>query len=231
MEHIINFDFLVKNKKKYRNPNKLTLQHPSRVIVFGPSGSGKTTTIANLLLNPKTRMEYDRVYLFAKLIDEALYEAIIERFEKVEAKLSAKLKQEVKILYYSNSLDDVPPLDSIDSSIQNLFIFDDFLCDENRDKIIPYWIMGRKKNISVFFLAQSFYNIDKDMRGNSNYLILYKLNNYSDLRRIYNDSIHGIEWEDFKKVYDATIRQDIHGFVTVSNNETDLSRRVRPGII
>lgn len=231
MDKIINFDFLIKNKKKYRNPNKLTLQHPCRGIVFGPSGSGKTTTIANLLLNPKTKMEYDRVYLFARMLDEPLYEAIIDRFEKVEAKLSKKLNQEVKILYYSNSLEDVPPLESIDSSIQNIFIFDDFLCDENRHLILPYWIMGRKKNCSVFFLAQSFYNIDKDMRGNSNYLLIYKLNNYSDLKRIFNDAVHGVSWEEFKKVYDQTIREDVHGFITVSNNDSDVKRRVRPGIV
>ena len=232
MEHIMNFDFLIKGKKKHRNPNPLTIQHPSRGVIFGPSGSGKTTTIANLIMNPKTKMEYDRVYIYAKMIDEDLYSAIIEKFEKVEAQLSKKLKQDVKILYYSNNLDDVPPLEEMDRTIQNLVIFDDFLCDANKHVIGPYWTMGRKYNISTLFLSQSFYLLDKDLlRGNSNYLILYKLNNYSDLRRIYNDAISGVSWEEFKKVYDDTIRAHPHGFVTIENTAKDIKRRVRPGII
>lgn len=170
MNKIINFDYLIK-RSKYRNPNKKTLQFPCRGILFGPSGCGKTSVVLNLLLNPLTKMEYDKVFLYAKQLDEPFYEALIQKFEKIEKKLSRKTGAPIKILHYCNSLEGVLPLDDMDRTRQNLIIFDDFMTEKNQDIILEYWIRGRKCGCSTLLLSQSFYSIDKDVRGNSNYLI------------------------------------------------------------
>jgi hypothetical protein len=176
-------------------------------------------------------MTYDRVYLFAKMLDEPYYQVLIDKFEKVEAKPSKKMGKEVKILFTCDKMQDVPPVDTMDRSLQNIVIFDDFLSEQNRSILLPYWTQGRKHNCSVFFLSQSFYSVDKDLRGNSSYLILYKVNNFSDLRRIFNDAVHGVEWNDFIKVYHEAIKKNPHGFITVDNVTSDPSRRVREGIL
>lgn len=142
MDKIINFDYLIK-KYKYRNPNKKTLLFPCRGVLFGPSGCGKTSVVLNLLLNPLTKMEYDKVYHYAKQLDEPFYEALIQKFEKIEKKLTKRAKTPIKIMHYCNSLEGVLPLDNMERTCQSLVIFDDFMTEKNQDIILEYWIRGR----------------------------------------------------------------------------------------
>lgn len=230
MKHIINYDFLIENKNKYKNPNPLTLQHPCRGVFCGPSGSGKSNAVANLLLTPECKMHYDRVYLFAKMVDEPLYDAIVKKFRITEEKLSKKNNQPIQILYTCNKLEDVPALESLNKECQNICIFDDFVTEENKSTVLPYWTMGRKYNCSTFFLTQDFTMTNLTVRRNSNYLLLWKVNNYSDLRRIFNDAVHGISWVEFKEKYEKLMTNNIHGFLTINNLSADPNRRVYEGL-
>src|SRR5687767_6392920 len=103
--YIVNFDKVIPGEdKKYDNPNKLTLQHPCRCVIFGPSGSGKSNIILNLLFIKQMCMRYQRVLLYAKMLQEPKYEYLINRFRKIEEKLSKMEKRPVQILYTSNNL-------------------------------------------------------------------------------------------------------------------------------
>lgn len=231
MDKIINFDKMIK-KRKYRNVNKKSLLHPCRAILMGPSGCGKSTALCNLVTNPLTKMTYDRIYLYAKQLDEELYEWLIKKFEKIEAKLSKQTKTQVKILFTGSSINDIVPVDEMDKSLQNLVIFDDMVVESeaNQHVILDYFIRGRKMNCSMIYLAQSFYSIPKDIRGNINYLILFNVSNRQDLNRIFKDSIRGIEWDDFVRKYNEIISRNIHGFLTVDMVTDDPDLRVREGI-
>lgn len=182
MSKVINFDDLIKGeKKKYKNPNKKTIQHPARAVVFGPSGCGKTNILLNLLFNPLMKMHYSRVYLYAKVLDEPKYEYLIDKFRKIEKKLSRQAKEEVQILFTSNKLDEVIPVEQLDPNVQSVAIFDDFLCDKNDEVIKNYYIFGRKFNTTSFFLAQNFFEVDRTIRGQCNYMILFRVANQTDL--------------------------------------------------
>lgn len=232
--YIVNFDkFIEGETEKYDNPNKLTIIHPARVVIAGPSSCGKTNVILNLLFIKKTSMKYRRVLLYAKMLQEPKYQYMINRFVKIEEILTKLEKKPIKILYTSSDLSGVIPLEDLEDcdDIQTIAIFDDFICEENQEVIKNYWMFGRKFNVTSFFLGQSFHQIDKFIRDNSNYVILFRVNNYSDLRRIYNDVVKGVDFSDFKRIYDRALVQNINGFVTIDNVTPDNNRRVRIGIL
>ena len=55
-------------------------QHPYRCIIVGPSGSGKTNLLYNVIDRSKN---YNQIYLYAKKLDEPIYEYMIEKFSSV----------------------------------------------------------------------------------------------------------------------------------------------------
>jgi len=232
MDKVINFDNLIKGeRKKYHNPNKKTIQHPARAVVFGPSGSGKTNILLNLLFNPLMKMSYQKVYLYAKVLHEPKYEYLIKKFEKIEQKLSKQAKQPIQILYACDNLDEVIPVEQLDPEIQSVAIFDDYLNERNQDVIRNYFTFGRKFNVSSFYLSQNFFEVDRTIRGQCNYIISFRVQNQTDLKRIFNDAIQGIEWSTVKSVYDEAMRISPHNFIVIDSQTEDEERRVRIGIL
>jgi energy-coupling factor transporter ATP-binding protein EcfA2 len=231
MANIINFDKYVKNESKAKNWNNETLQNFSRTIIYGMTGSGKTNLLLNLIFNNKggCQMYYDRVYLYAKNLEQPKYVMMQKRFEKIEAKVSKKVGIEFKMFFTANKLEDVLPVDAMDPDYSNICIFDDFITEKNLKKscIVDYWIRSRHKHCSCIFLSQSFTTIPKDIRINTDYLILFRVNNKKELDRIYADTVRGITKEDFIRIFNNVISKDPYGFITVDNLTMDPERKVR----
>ena len=103
-----------------------------RKLICGPSGSGKTNALVHMLLKPL--IYYDKVYRYAKNIDQEKYQLLSD-----------------KIYRYSNS--GIKDVDELENKLQKVVIFDDYICDKNQDQIIKYFIQGRHKNCSVFILV------------------------------------------------------------------------------
>jgi hypothetical protein len=74
-------------------------------------------------------------------------------------------------------------VDDIDPSKKNLVVFDDCITDKDQDKIIEFFIRGRKKNADVIYLSQSYYATPKTIRRNCNVFIFVSLQK-SDRDRI-----------------------------------------------
>ena len=68
---MLNLDNIVSNKNENENNN-----WPFRMLIIGPSGSGKTNTLLHLIndLHP-----IDKIYLYAKDIQEPKYEYLIKQ--------------------------------------------------------------------------------------------------------------------------------------------------------
>ena len=69
---IPNYDNLIDKKKN--NLKQLYNYIPSksfRMLIFGPSGSGKTNALVHMLFKPL--IYYDKIYLYAKSIDQEKY--------------------------------------------------------------------------------------------------------------------------------------------------------------
>ena len=84
---MLNFDNIVSNKNKNKDTTgSSSLEHnnwPFRMLIIGPSGSGKTNTLLHLINNLHP---IDKIYLYAKDINEPKYEYLINKREQVGIK-------------------------------------------------------------------------------------------------------------------------------------------------
>ena len=138
---IPNYNNLIDEKKNnfkqiyYYVPNK-----SFRRLICGSSGSGKTNALVHMLLKPL--IYYDKVYLYAKNIDQEKYQLLSNELNKVTID---------KIYEYSN--DEIKDVDELENKLQKVVIFDDYICDKNRDQIIKYFIQGRHKIVVLLILV------------------------------------------------------------------------------
>ena len=120
------------------------------------------------------------IYLYAKDIDEEKYQYLINKREQAGIK---NLNDPHTFIEYSNDMNDV--LENIKNYNKNrdkkvLIIFDDIIADIMRSEkfkaiVKELFIRCRKLNISIVFIAQSYFRTPKDARLNSTHYILMKI--------------------------------------------------------
>ena len=151
---IPNYDNLLNKKNNFKQLYDFMPSKSFRLLICGPSGSGKTNALVHMSLKPL--IYYDKVYLYAKNIDQDKYQLLAKEINKVAKKNKFKID---KIYEYSN--DKIKDVDELENKLQKVVIFDDYICDKNQDQIKKYFIQGRHKNCSVIYLSQSYYKTDK----------------------------------------------------------------------
>ena len=132
--------------------------HPYRILIIGGSGSGKTNVLLNLIEN---QPDIDKIYLYAKDPYEAKYQYLINKRERVGINYFNDSKAFIE---YSNDMHDVyKNIDdyNLDKESKILIVFDDMIADMIRNKklhsmVTELFIRGRKLNISLVFITQSF---------------------------------------------------------------------------
>ena len=87
-----------------------------------------------------------------------------------------------------------------------LIAFDDIIADMiNKEILNPVltelFIRGRKLNISIFFITQSYFKVSKDVRLNSTYFFILKIPNKRELHQIALNHSSDIDLKDFTKIY------------------------------
>ena len=137
-----------------------------RLLMSGNSGSGKTNLLIHMLKQPL--LYYDKLYLYAKNVEQGKYMDLIEHLTKIA--LKHKIPQE-EIIEYSNS--DIIPVTDLEQDGQKVVIFDDYVCDRNQNDIVDYFIQGRHKNCCVIYLTQSYFKTPKDIRLNCSHYIFF----------------------------------------------------------
>ena len=182
-------------KSTYNNPSyeKCKIKHPFRMAIVAQSGGGKTTVITDLIY--RMQNTFGLIVLCIKHADEPLYNY-----------LRSKIKPEA-IEVYENG--EVPPVNRYkDFDGQVLIIFDDLVNEgrKTQDAIKDFFIRGRKgcknnQGISMAYLSQSYYGIQKMIRIQCNYIILKKLNSTKDLNMIMKDFSLGLEKDYLLELY------------------------------
>lgn len=175
-----------KFKPKYHNPNfeHHMIKIPFRMLIVAASGGGKT----NLLLDLISRMSdtFEQIDLCVKNKHEPLYEYLEE-----------KIPQGLNIY---EGIENIPPLDKADKSVQKLIVFDDMV-NEDQKLIQEYFIRSRKLNYCCAYLSQSYYKTPKLIRQNINYLAILKLSSIRDLKRILSEYNLGVDIDQLKNYY------------------------------
>ena len=163
---MINFDDYVNENKTEHNKNwPYTPDHPYRILIIGGSGSGKTNALLNLIEN---QPDIDKIYLYAKDPYEAKYQYLINKREGVGIN---HFNDPKAFIEYSNDMRNFNEnIDDYNPNKENkiLLVFDDMIADIVHNKkqnsiVTKLFIRGRKLNISLFFIIQSYFKVQKNV--------------------------------------------------------------------
>ena len=104
-----------------------------------------------------------------------------------------------------------------------LIVFDDMIADMiNNKKLNPIvtelFIRGRKRNISIVCITQSYLKVPKDVRLNSTHFFIMKMLNKRELQQISLNHSSDIDFKDFMKIYKECTKEPYSSLV----NDTTL---------
>ena len=63
------------------------------------------------------------------------------------------------------------------------------------------FIRGRKLNISIVFITQSYFKVSKDVKPNSTHFFITRIPNKRELQQIALNNSSDIDFKDFIKIY------------------------------
>ena len=222
---MLNLDNIVSNKNENKDTTGSTSLErnnwPFRMLIIGPSGSGKTNTLLHLINNLHP---IDKIYLYAKDINEPKYEYLINKREQAGIK---NLNDPHAFIEYSDDMDDV--FDDINNYNKNrdkkvLIVFDNMIADIEYNKIFKRIIKElfyrvRKINVSILFITQSYFRALKVARLNSTHYILMKIGNKKELKRIAEEKSGHLDYKDFLKIYNYCAREP-YSFMLIDTRPT-----------
>ena len=110
---------------------------------------------------------------------------------------------------YSNDMQDVCKNIEDYNSIKKrkvLIIFDnmiaDMICNNKLNPIVTeLFIRGRKLNISIVFITQSYFKVPKDVRLGSTHFFKMKIPNKRELQQTALNHSSDIDFKDFMNIY------------------------------
>ena len=169
---MITFDYISQKNIKEHNPNGPQIpNHPLQIWMIAGSGSGKTNALFNLI-GHHSDLDMLRIHLYAKDSYRAKYKLLINKCKGVGLN---EYNDSKAFIEYSNDMDDI--YENIEEYSQDkerkiLIVFYDMIADMLFNKklnpiITVFFIRGRKLNISLVFVTQSYFAVPKNIRLNS----------------------------------------------------------------
>ena len=146
------------------------------------------------------------MYLYAKDLYEPKYPFLINKRESI----GLKHFNDPKALFEdSNDMRDVyKNIDdyNLDKENKILIAFDEMIVDMIHNKklnsiVTELFIRGRKLNISLVFITQSYFKVPKDVRLNTTHFFTMKIPNKRELQQIAINCSPDIDFKDFIKIY------------------------------
>ena len=201
---MINFDeYTNENKIEHNSKCPHIPDHPYRTLIVCSSGSGKTNALLNLINN---QPNIDKIFLYAKDPYKAKYQYLINKREKVRLNHYDDPKA---FMEYSNDMEDVYKNIEDYNPRKNrkvLIVFHDMIADMINNKklnaiVTELFIRGRKLNISIVFITQSYFKVPKDVRLNSTHFFIMKIPSKRELQKIALNYSSDIDFKDFMKIF------------------------------
>ena len=129
------------------------------------------------------------MYLYAKDPYEPEYQYLINKREGVSIDYFNDPKA---FIIFSNNMRDVyKNIDEYNPDKENkiLIVFDDMIADMIHNKklnsiVTELFIRGRKLNISLVFITQSYFKVPKDVRLNTTHFFIAKIRNRREIQEI-----------------------------------------------
>ena len=150
--------------------------------------------------------DIDNIYLYAKDLYEAKYEFLINKRESNGLKHLNEFKVFTE---YSNNMHNLyKNINAYNPDRGNkiLIVFDDMIADMINSKkldsiVTELFIRGRKLNISLVFITQSYFKVPKDVTLNTSHFFITKIPNKRELQQIAINHSSDINTKDFANIY------------------------------
>ena len=139
---------------------------------------------------------------------------------------------------YSNEMHDVYKNINgynVDKNRKILIVFDDMIADIIKNKklnsiVTELFIRGRKLNISIVFITQSYFKVPKDIRLNTTHFLISKIPNKRKLQQIVIKHSPDISTKDFKNIYRKCTAEPYSFVVNDTTLASDNPLRVRKNL-
>ena len=117
-----------------------------------------------------------------------------------------------------------------------LIVFDDMIADMINNKkldtiVAESYIRGRKLNISIVFITQSYFKVPKDVRLNSTHFLIMKIRNKRELQQIALNHSSDIAFKDFMKIYKKYTKEPNSFLVNDTTLPSDDPLRFRKNLL
>lgn len=209
--------------KKYlddvENPNidLHDIKIPFRMCVVAPSGTGKTNFLLNLLKVFSAREgTFADIAIITRNKDEPLYNYLEGEFDQIQIK---------------EGMSNTPRLDDMDKKYNHLVVWDDLVLSKNLNAVEEYYMRARKKNCSVIFLSQSYYDIPKFIRKNSSYLVLLDLGGSKrEQTAIMNEWSSDLDKDQLRAVYNDAVSVPLRPLI-ITGGKIERNKKYRKGFL
>ena len=142
-------------------------------------------------------------------------------------------------LEYSNDMQDVYKNTedyTPDKKRKVLIVFDDMIADMINNKklnsvVTELFIRGRKLNISIAFITQSYFKVSKDVRLNYTHFFIMKIPNKRELQQIALNHLPDIDFKGFMKIYKKCTAEPYSFFVIDTALSSDNPLRFRKNLL
>ena len=230
---MINFDDYTNENKREHNPNWPHIpDHPHRILIIGGSGSGKTNALLSLIHN---QQDIDKIYLYAKDPYEDKYQLLINKGESTGLK---HFNDPKAFITYSNDMNDVyKNINNYNPEKEDkiLIVFNDMIADminkkKLNSRITELFIRGRKLNISLVFITESYFEVPKDVRLNTTHFFIMKIPNKRELQQTAINHSSDVSTKDFINIYKKCTDKPYSFLVNDTTLSSDDSLRFRKNL-
>ena len=144
--------------------------------------------------------------MYAKDPYEDKYQFLIKKRESIGLK---HFNDPKAFIEYSNDMHDIyKNINNYNPNKENkiLIVFDDMIADMINNKklnsiVTELFIRGRKLNISLVFITQSYFKVPKDVRLNTIHFFIMKIPNKRELQQIATNYSSNIDPKEFINIY------------------------------
>ena len=226
-------DYTNENRIEHSSRWPYIPDHPYRIQIVDGSGSGKTNALLNLINN---QPDIDKIYLYAKDPYEAKYQYLIDKRKKVGLDY---FKDPKAFMEYSNDMYDVyKNIEDYNPKKKRkiLIVFDDMIADiinnkKRNPEVTELFIRGRKLNIAIVFITQSYFKVPKNVRLNSTHFFIVKIPNKRELQQIALNHSSDIDLKYFMKIYKKCTTEPYSFLVNDTTLPSDDPLRLRKNLL
>lgn len=185
-------------------------------ILVGPTGCGKTNTLCNMLL--QSWLKSDKIVIYTINPEQQKYQLLSEVYNTISPG-SLVL----------TSPDDVTPIESLELKEDKVIIFDDIKIDKrNMDRVKEYFSLSRNRNCNCLYLCQSYYDVPKYIRRNTNCFLLFNGLDNQDVTRIAADHCSSDIKKKILQIYESATEKP-HSFLMLDKTSSFIPEMFRRG--